>query len=482
MNNSITRPEPPASAPCSFLSAATGVLLLMFLSACSVGPDFHPPDTELQTTFNQAGHSGFSTDSIERHWWRLFDDPQLIHLIEQATQHNYDLKTARASLLEARALFLEAGLNLVPTITAQGSYNEQKRSAASLNNRAFVPRELKLYSAGFDALWELDLFGRVRRDVEASNAEVEAQQASLQDLIVSVRAEVARNYFELRGLQHQLDVAKKNVAIQTETLDITHRRVASGRGTEFDTLRVMSRLQTTQAAIPPLESTIQRAVHRLSVLTGQVPGALGQTLSQAKPLPRIPKTIRIGTPTDLLRRRPDIRVAEQTLAASTSRIGVATADLFPRVSFVGSIALEATTFSGLGSAGSDSYSVGPRISWAAFDLGRVYARIKAANAHAEADLARFQQTVLNALEETENALVNYNREQARYQWLAAAVSADRKAHELALMRYQAGVDDFLTVLDAEARLLEDQNSLAQSKTAVATALTALYKALGGGWE
>ncbi len=455
---------------------------LALLNACAVGPDYKKPETELPASFAQSSAGEFSERSIEHDWWKLFDDETLMGLVDRAAHHNYDLQRAEANLREARALYLEAGLELAPIITAKGSYNEQKRSKGSLNNRSFVPRELKLYNVGFDAFWEIDLFGRVRRNVEASNDGVDAQEASLRDLVISLIAEVARNYFELRGLQEQLAVAEQNVAIQSETLEITRARVESGRGTDLDTSRALAQLEATRAGIPPLQGAIQRAIHRLSVLTGQVPGALNKELSASAPLPRLPATIHIGRPGDLLRRRPDIRIAERTLAASTAQIGVATADLFPRVTFVGSIALEASTFSGLGAAGSDTYSAGPRISWAALDLGRVYARIKAADAHAEADLAAYRQTVLNALEETENALVNYNRERLRRNALAAAEAASLQARKLAHLRYDEGVSDFLTVLDAEARLLQDQERLAQSETAVATSLVALYKALGGGWE
>ena len=342
-------------------------------------------------------------------WWKLFDDKDLTELVDQAVQHNRDLQAARANLREARALYLESGLNLAPIVTSHANYTDQKRSAAALNNRAFAPRELKLYNIGFDAFWEVDFFGRVRRNVEASSDEVDAQEASLRDLGVSLIAEVARNYFELRGLQNQLATAKKNAENQTQTLEITRVRLEGGRGTELDTSRAAAQLDSTLATIPPLESAIQQAMHRLSVLTGQLPGALTKKLSQPAPLPKLPKTIHIGQPAELLRRRPDIRIAERALAAATARIGVATADLFPRVTFVGTIALEASTLSGIGAAGSDTYSAGPRISWAALDLGRVYARIKAADARAEANLAQYEQTVLNALEETENALVNYNR-------------------------------------------------------------------------
>jgi multidrug efflux system outer membrane protein len=465
-------------------SKISGLMLpvAILLSACAVGPDYKSPVTNDGSTFANAAHSEFSDRNIEVDWWKLFNDGDLIGLVDQTVQHNRDLQAASANLREARALYLEAGLNLAPAVTSHANYTEQRRSAAAFNNRAVFPRGLQLYNIGFDAFWELDFFGRVRRDIEASSDEVEAQEARLRDLKVSLIAEVARNYFELRGLQNQLGVAKKNAENQTQTLELTRVRLEVGRGTELDTSRAAAQLDSTRASIPPLEYAIQQAIHRLSVLTGQLPGALTQKLSQSAPLPQLPGTIQIGRPAELLRRRPDIRIAERTLAASTARIGVATADLFPRVTFVGTIAFEASTLSGLGAAGSDAFSAGPRISWAAFDLGRVYARIKAADANAEASLAQYEQTVLNALEETENALVNYNRERARRELLASAAQASKKAQELAHLRFNEGVSDFLTVLDTELRLLQDQDRLAQSETATATALAALYKALGGGWE
>ncbi len=458
------------------------VALAAALSACAVGPDYKLPSSDAALAFANAAQPEFSTQAIEVAWWKLFEDSGLTELVEQTVRNNRTLQAARANLREARALYLQAGLNLAPTVIAHGNYTDQKRSAAALNNLSFAPRELRIYSAGFDAFWELDLFGRVRRDVEASSDEVDAQEASLRDLNVSLIAEVARNYFELRGLQNQVAVAKKNIENQIQTLEITQVRLDNGRGTEFDTARASAQLDATRATLPLLDSGIHQAMHRLSVLTGQLPGALTAKLSKSAPLPVMNKAIQIGAPAELLRRRPDIRIAERTLAAATARIGVATADLFPRVTFVGSISLEASSFSLIGAARSDAYSLGPKISWAALDLGRVYARIKAADARAEANLAEYEQTVLNALEETENALVNYNRERNRWQLLGTAASASERAHELAHLRFKEGVSDFLTVLDAELRLLQDQTRLAESETATATALAALYKALGGGWE
>ena len=452
------------------------------LSACSVGPDYRRPQPPNAPTFSHAAHPEFSASSIELQWWQIFQDPQLNGLVEQSVQHNYQLKAAKANLKEARALYLQSGLNLLPSITTHANYTDQVRSSGALNNRSFVPRGLTLYNLGFDASWEVDFFGRSRRTMEASNDEVAAQVASVRDLNVSIIAEVARNYFELRGLQARRSIAEKNIANQTETLRITQAKLANGRGTEQDSSSALAQLQSSRAGIPALESAIHRSIHRLSVLTGQVPGTLTQSLSNPVHFPKLPDTIQISTPADLLRRRPDILVAERTLAASTARIGVTTADLFPRVAFTGSIALEATTFSGLGAAGSDSYMLGPRITWAAFDIGRVLARIQAANAHAEADLAFYQQTVLNALEETENALITYNRERYRQTLLASAAEASLKAQQLAKVRYDAGIIDFQSLLNADAKLLQDQDQLSQGETTVATTLTALYKALGGGWD
>lgn len=452
------------------------------LNGCAVGPDYQMPATETPAKFAAADHAEFSGRDIELNWWKSIGDAQLSALVEQVLAHNYDLQVAQANLREARALYLESGLNLAPAISSHANYTESKRSMASMNNRSFVPRELQLYSLGFDAFWEADFFGRVRRSVEASSDEVDAQQASLRDISVSLIAEVARNYFELRGLQLQLQVAEQNAETQRQTLQITRVKAENGRGTQLDVARAQAQLDGTRASIPGLAAAIKRAIHRLSVLGGQMPDALSAQLSPSAPLPNEPGSVAIGSPADLLRRRPDIRMAERELAAATARIGVATADLFPRVTFVGNISLEAMTLSGIGAAGSEAYSVGPRISWPALDLGRIYARIKAADARAEASLARYQQIVLNALEETENALVSYSEQRKRRNLLASAAAASEQAHRLAQLRYQEGVADFLTVLDSEARLHQDQALLAQSETATASALVAIYKALGGGWE
>lgn len=345
-----------------------------------------------------------------------------------------------------------------------------------------IDRDRQLFEAGFDATWELDFFGRVRRSIQAATAEVGAAEAVRRDMIVSLIAEVARNYIELRGTQGRLTVARENAENQRETLDLTLILFEGGRATELDTSRARAQLNSTHASIPPLETTIQQAIHRLGVLTGRLPETLLPALSSPTKLPTLPQLVSIGKPGELLRRRPDIRVAERNLAASTARLGVATADLFPRVTFVGSVALEAATVSGLGASGSGSYAFGPQIFWAAFDLGRVRARIDAADADTEASLAEYERTVLEALQETENALVDFGRQRARRDFLQTAAKASAKAAKIARLRYQSGVEDFLTVLDAERTLLEAEDRLAESEIRSAAALIAVYKALEGGWE
>lgn len=458
------------------------LLALGFLTGCMVGPDYKEPQTQLSGKFANVSEKRLSAGEVETSWWRGFNDEKLNRLVELAIAGNHDLRIATARLRQSRALRLETQFDLYPTVTSQGSYTRQRLSEAQIGNQQSIDRDIDFFSAGFDATWELDFFGRVRRSVEAATAEVGASDAVRRDVIVSLLAEVARNYFELRGTQNQLEVARRNAENQKQTLDLTLALLEGGRGTELDTSRARAQLNATLAIIPPLETAIKRAKYRLSVLTGQQPTALDQDLSQIFPLPDLPKLVAIGTPQELLRRRPDIRFAERTLAAETARIGIVTADLFPRITFTGSIGLEAQSFSALGDNGSGSFFLLPKIFWAAFDLGRVRARIKAADASADAALAQYEQTVLLALEETENTLVDFDRQQARRDFLKESAEASEKAAELAQLRYRYGVADFLTVLDAERTLLEAQDQLAQSETTTATALIAVYKSLGGGWK
>src|SRR6266403_1716360 len=455
------------------------LLLSAVLASCAVGPNYVKPDSKVAPKFEGAREGAFSSADAQGKFWTQFGDDTLNRLVDEALDANHDLRMALGRLIEARAIRREAQFDLAPTVTAAGGYTKEQFPA--VDSPTGAPLAGHFYQAGFDAFWELDFFGRVRRGVEARHAELEGAEASLRDAQVSVTAEVARTYFELRGAQSQLAVAQRNVDNQRETAGLTQVRLDAGRGTELDTSRARSQLSTTLATIGPLQARIARSIHRLAVLTGREPNALNDLLTPARELPELPQIASVGDPAGLLRRRPDIRVAERSLAASTARVGVAIGDLFPKVTFTGSIGYDAATFRGIGKTGSDTYSVGPGISWAAFDLGRVGAQIKIAHAQADADLAAYEASVLGALEETEGALVTYGRAQGRRELLTQAATASERASDLARQRFQGGLTDFVNVLEAERDVLSVQDSLAQSRTQTATALVAVYKALGGGW-
>jgi outer membrane protein, multidrug efflux system len=451
------------------------------LTACAVGPDYHRPVTSVPPQFTNVGERGFKGAEVEARFWTLFGDPKLDRLVNDALAENKDLKRARANLRASRAAHRLAGFDLFPTVNAAGAYTHFRESRNQLPAAISPERTLDDVDVGFDAFWELDFFGRVRRGVEVARAQEQAAAASLRDVQVTVTAEVARNYFVLRGLQDQLAVAVRNADNQNQTLKLTRVRLEAGRGTELDSAREEALFKQTLATIPLLESSIATTIYRISVLTGRLPDTLSSELATPQPIGQMPALNAVGDPATLLRRRPDIRVAERTLAGSTAGIGVAVGDLFPKVTFTGSIGYDAGSFPGIGKAGSDTYSVGPAISWAAFDLGRVQARINIAHAVADADLASYESSVLGALEETEGALITYGRAQSRRDLLTEAASASERAADLARQRFQGGLTDFVNVLDAERDALTIEDSLAQSRTQTATALVAVYKALGGGW-
>jgi multidrug efflux system outer membrane protein len=456
-------------------------VLTTVLSACAVGPDYVRPDTELPKEFVGARATSFNTDAVPSKFWTVFNDDVLTGLIEDALSANHDLRIAAARFNEARALRRDAAFDFGPVITANGSALRTRFSDVETNNISSGTGAVDVYDAGFDATWELDIFGRTRRGYEARRAELESTVASLDDALVSVTSEVARNYFELRGLQSRYDVAKRNSEVQGSSLELTQARREAGSGTDLDVARAQSQLSTTLATLPDLEAAITRTKYRIAVLLGRSPGQLDARLTP-QPLADVPAFTPVGDPTEWLRRRPDVRVAEHNLAADTARIGVAVGDLFPRVSLVGSFGWTALDFDRLGEAGAESYRFGPAISWAIFDLGHVQARIAAANARAEGSLARYEQTVLRALEDTEGALTTYSKALEREASLQEAAQASGVAAGLASVRYEEGVSDFLLVLDAERTQLEAEDRLAQSRADSATALVAVYKALGAGWQ
>jgi multidrug efflux system outer membrane protein len=451
------------------------------LAGCAVGPDYHTPSTPVPAHFANAEEPGFGQNETVENYWTTFGDAQLEQLVGDALAHNTNLRTAAANLQAARAQRRLTGFDQFPTVDFSGGYSHNLYSAQQLPGVDRHDREFDTADAAFQGLWELDLFGRVRRNVEAARADVGEAAATLQDARVSVIAELTRNYFVLRGLQDQLALTRRNADSEQNTLKLTQVRLEAGRGNQLDTARAEAQFQTTVASIPTLEASISTTMYRVSVLTGRQPNDLTELLV-AKPAPELAPMNDIGVPEQLLRRRPDVRVAERRLAGATARIGVATGDLFPKVTLTGTFGYIAPSFGEFGSADAKTFTGGPSITWAAFDLGRVRARISASRAQTDAALASYEGAVLNALEDTEGALIGYGRSQTRRDALKIAAAASDKAADLARRRFEGGLIDFLEVLDAERTALSAELLWSQSRTDAATSLVAVYKALGGGWN
>ncbi len=450
---------------------------LVLLTGCAVGPDYQPPELDAPAQFS-AEHDGqpFSRTEEER-FWDGFGDPLLAELIHQTLQSNLDLQVALTRYQRAAALLRGSRSERLPTVGLGASAAAQH--LAEVERLPGADDDIELYRIDANASWELDLFGRLRRATEAQGARLQATEAELAALRVALVGQLASSYFELRGLQQQLAVAQQNVALQRDSLAIVSARQTAGRSTEFDVLRARAQLASTRAEIPRLQAEIRVRMHRIAVLTGQAPGQLIGRLSPVTTLPTITPTIPVGSPGEVLRRRPDIRQAERQLAAATADIGVATADLFPRFSLdalLGTVALDG---SDLFSAGAESRRVGLGIDWSFLNFGRVRARIDAEDADAQAALVEYRQVVLEALEETENRLVRYQRTQQRSAELAAAASAAREAAQLARTRYEQGYIGYFEVLDAEREQLTNDNALTRSRTATVLAMVDVYRALAG---
>jgi NodT family efflux transporter outer membrane factor (OMF) lipoprotein len=459
-------------------------LLAVALSACTVGPDYVRPDVPVPDTFIQSqapADANEAAAAVDPAFWQAFGDPQLTALVEQALASNHDLRIALANFDRANALLRGSKFDYFPTITASAEGSDSRASADQAPGVARGDRDGESYSAGIDVAWELDLFGRIRRNVEAGRAGAAASAADLEAAQVAIVGEVARTYFDLRGLQERLRVARGNADNQRETLRLVDARLDAGRGTEFDTARARAQLEATSSRIPALEAQLAFDMHRLGVLVGRTPDALVAQLEPSRPLPALPAKLDAGTPGELLRQRPDIAAAEQRLHAATARIGVATADLFPRFTLGGLIGSQAIDTNMLFERSSETRFVALGIDWSFLDIGRVRARIAAADADAEGELARYEQTVLLALEETENALVRYARARTEDAHLERAAADSATAARLARVRFDAGAVDLFEVLDAERTQLQAQDAFAASRTRSAVGAVSLYVALAGGW-
>jgi len=465
--------------PMSWLPLVLGILILT--GCATVGPDYVPPKKSVSKDWHTQLKGGLTTEEMDPEtlasWWTTLNDPELSSLIDRAVLGNLDLKKALARVREARARRGVAKADLFPTLDATGSATWSHSSKDTGTGKTS-----DLYAASFDAGWELDIFGGVRRSVEAAGADLLASQEDLRDVLVSLLAEVALNYVEVRTFQTRLNVAEASLGAQSETYQLALWRYQAGLSDELSVQQARYNLENTRSQIPTLRTGLEEATNRIAVLLGEQPGKVHEEVEKQVSIPVTSLKVAVGVPADVLRRRPDVRRAERQLAAQTARIGVATADLYPKFTLSGSIGLEALSLSNLSSYSTWSLSGGPRITWAIFKAGAIRQNIEVQSALQGQYLIAYEAAVLSALEEVENALVAYAEEQQRRQSLSEATQAAQKAVELAQHKYQAGLTDFSNVLDAQRSLLSFQDQLAQSDGTLTSNLVRLYKALGGGWR
>jgi NodT family efflux transporter outer membrane factor (OMF) lipoprotein len=415
-------------------------------------------------------------------WWKNFNDTNLNILMTTAVQSNLTLRIAEARVCEARAQKGVVSSALWPSLGSSGGYSRNRYGQNSFPPLPGVPLDYNFYNANFDAAWELDVFGGTRRAVEAANAQVGAAEFSQRDVLVTLLAEVARDYISARAYQQRLAITEDNIRVEKNVLDLTSNRFESGLTSDLDVDQSRALLKTTEAEVPVLQTGFDESVYQLSVLLGQPPGALVDAMSAREKIPLTPPLVPVGLPSDLLLRRPDVQKAERDLAAATAQIGVAKADLFPKFSLTGIAGLQTVSAGNWFNYASRYWSAGPTVQWELFEAGSIMANIHAQTAHQQEALNAYQQTVLVAMEDTENALTSYAREQVRRESLSDSVDADQHALDLATHLYKSGLVDFLRVLDSESSLYTAQDALVQSDQAVSLDLVQLYKALGGGWE
>jgi len=492
--------------------AALGALLM--LTSCAVGPDFEEPPWYSPASWFGGGHretppvrSQLVAEPIDPHWWSLFGDPELTSLEERVARDNFDVRVATIQLAESRAQRGITAAGLYPSINGNASYEREKASnrgifsafgsgsggggATQANGTGFgaggIPASGKippfdLYQYGFDASWEIDLWGRVRRSIEAADASIDSSAEARRNTLLTTLAEVARDYIQLRGVQRQIDIANENVKVQQQSVQLTRERAAGGLGSDLDVANATAQLEATTAQLPPLQQQEAQQVNAISLLLGQQPNALRAELDAPRPVPPVPPRVPVGVPSELARRRPDIRQAEAQLHAATADVGVAVADFYPRVTLSASLGIQALQPKNLFTWDARQYGFGPTVSLPIFQGGQLRATLQLRKEQQQEAAVNYERIVLNAWHEVDNALTAYDTEQKRRDELVQAVAQNRRALGLAQIRYRQGLIDFLTVLDAQRSLLQTEQQLADSTTTVSTNLVTLYKALGGGWE
>ncbi len=463
-------------------ASLSALALSTALAGCAVGPNYQPalPPVETQAALDASAAPAFTPDEPRGDWWRLYDDPRLDALVAEALEANTDLRVAAANLARSRALLREtrAGQSIDTTLSASGNYGRESGAAQGLDSA--LP-EGEIYDAGLDIGYQVDLFGRIRRAVEAGRADVEAVQATYDLTRITVVAETVRAYADACNTGRQLAVARRSADVQEQTFDLTRRLFEGGRATALETSQAGALLDQTRADIPTLEGARQIALYRLAVLTGRPPAEYPRDLAACEGSLQLDTPIPVGDGAGLLSRRPDVRAAERRLAAATARIGVATAELYPTISIGGSIGTTAGSIDDLGSDSALRFGIGPLISWSFPNMAVARARIAAAEATQQGALAEFDGTWLTALQDTESALTRYARGLERADALRSATGQSREAARIVRLRYEAGREAFQVVLDAERQLALAEAALAQSDAQLSSDLITLFLALGGGW-
>jgi len=470
--------------PCGSFERFISTGFLAFALLCSgcaaVGPDYMEPKVKASPQWNTALTEGLKAGDTDpgtlAKWWDCLDDPVLSSLIDRVVAGNLDLKKAMSRIRKARASREIAKAGFSPTVNLRDAHTVARTSEQSGGGA-----QVETHATGLDASWELDLFGGVRREVEASEADLGASREDLHDVLVSMVAEAASSYVDARTYQARIAVAEKNLRTQEETCELTRSRGKAGLTSDLAVQQARYNLENTRSQIPALHTSLEASLNRIAVLLGEQPGAVHQELREPRRIPVTPMEIAVGVPADVLRQRPDVRRAERELAAQTARVGVAVADLYPKLTLSGSIGVEALSFTDLFLPGSHAFSFGPGISFPLFNAGALRANVEVQSELREQALKAYQASILTALEEAENALTAYAREQEKRRTLIQGAEAARSAAVLAEQQYTAGMTGFSDVLEAQRSLLSFEDQLAQSTGAAASDLIRIYKALGGGW-
>jgi len=452
--------------------------LAALATGCAVKQPYTPPVAAVPPAWETAGQvqTGGGDDTLAT-WWSAFGDPQLTSLVRRAVAGNLDVRTALSRVREARASMRAARAPRRPSVDASGSAR-----VSGTGSEAGLGGTTQQYSLGLDASWELDLFGGIQSGVDAATATAEARSADLQDVLVSLAAEVALDYIDVRSAQQRLEIARSNVGLQEQTLELTQLRQQAGLGTDLEVQQALSSVETTRAQIASLEAQVERAVHALSVLIGQPPRALSAEVSAPGPIPMAPLTVAVGVPADVIRRRPDVRLAERQLAAQAAQVNVARADLYPTFRLAGSIGLESLNIARIVLPGASFWSASPSVSTRLFNRTQLHENLAVQRERQTQAAVTYESRVLDALQDVEDSLTSLAQEDVRRGHLSAAADAAQQAADLSLQLYTAGLRDFRDVLDNQRSLLTLQDSLASSTASVSTDLVRLYKALGGGWS